>query len=329
MMVSVVIATRNRELLLAGALEGLARQTWPADRMEVVIADNGSTDGTRAVVDVALATGSLAIRYLNVTTPGKSHAVNAALKEARGDIIALTDDDVVPDARWIEQLVSAFEASDVDFVAGRITPRWESPPPSWLSPALYGVLAIPDNGDASRRIDDANRDVMPIGANMAIRSEVVARIGGFRVDLGKLDGTLRTGEDHEFFLRMLAAGFKGVYCPSAVVSHLAPQSRLTPQYFVRWMYQNGQDVARLDVAHPTAARRFAGAPRYLWREAALDAWQVIFRVISADRRGAFAALVRLVWFGGYIRAAIALAADRRRGAAKREATDASVVRVRA
>src|SRR5436853_6074589 len=99
--VSVVIATRNRANLLAQTFDALANQRWPPDRFEIVVADNCSTDATRAVVESAAAratsaTGGLSIRYLYVERPGKSHAVNAALKETRGDLIALTDDDVWP-----------------------------------------------------------------------------------------------------------------------------------------------------------------------------------------------------------------------------------------
>ena len=73
--------------------------------------------------------------------------------------------------------------------------------------------------------------VMPIGANMAIRRHVLDRIGGWNPDLGKLKNTLRTGEDHEFALRLLAAGFAGVYEPEASVLHRVPADRLRLSYF--------------------------------------------------------------------------------------------------
>ena len=72
--------------------------------------------------------------------------MNAALAIARGNLIAFTDDDVVPEPGWIDALVAAVDQSGADFVAGRIHPIWEVKPPGWMSPALYGVLAIPDNG---------------------------------------------------------------------------------------------------------------------------------------------------------------------------------------
>ena len=132
MLVSIVIATRNRNVLLGRTLEALARQRWPREHLEVIVADNGSTDDTPAVVDAARARG-LPVRYLCVNQPGKSHAVNAALRTARGDVIAFTDDDVVPEPEWLTGLVRAIEETGADFVAGRILPIWEMDPPAWMS----------------------------------------------------------------------------------------------------------------------------------------------------------------------------------------------------
>src|SRR5258705_5540917 len=101
MFVSVVIATRNRQALLAETLAALAAQRWPRDRFEIIVADNGSTDATRSIVaKAAAAAGAPSITQLFVGQPGKSFAVNAALRAARGDLIAFTDDDVLPDPDW-------------------------------------------------------------------------------------------------------------------------------------------------------------------------------------------------------------------------------------
>ncbi len=300
---SIVIATKNRAALLDNTLAALVAQQWPRDRFEILVADNGSTDKTRAIV-AAAARWPVAprVHYRYVATPGKSHAVNAVLGDVRGDVIAMTDDDVAPATDWLRQLAGAF-ANGADFVAGRILPRWEADPPTWLSSALYGVLAVPDNGDKRRTLGPGGdgRNIIPIGANMAVRASVLKRIGGLRHDLGKLSGTLRTGEDHEFFLRMLDAGYRGVYEPSAVVRHFVPRERLRRDYFRRWLYQNGQDVSRLESTHASSVHRLLGIPRYLWRQAATDALLILKAGVTGDRRRRFAASTRLIWFGGYLR----------------------------
>ena len=201
-------------------------------------------------------------------------------------------------------MVGALDDSGADFAAGRIVPQWETPPPRWLSPPLYGVLAIPDNGAKRLAISRDANQIMPIGASMALRRRVVDRLGGLRGDLGKLDGTLRTGEDHEFFLRMLGAGCRGVYEPDAIVHHWVPSSRLERNYFRRWLYQNGQDVARLERAYLPAMPRLFGVPRYLWRQALVDAARAVRAAIAFDEPARVASLMRVVWFAGYLRAAV-------------------------
>ncbi len=300
--VSVVIATCNRSNLLAETLEALRQQSLPAGEFEVVVADNGSTDRTRQVVENAAREADASIRYVFEPRPGKSHAVNAAIEAARGALIAFTDDDVTPSHGWLESMARAIEETGAGFGAGRIVPRWETRPPSWLQPALYGILAVPDNGTKRLLIRRGeNEHVMPIGANMAVRREVLDRVGGLRADVGKLGGTLRSGEDHEFYLRLLGHGCTGVYEPRALVRHFVPAARLTHAYFRRWSYVNGRIVAGLERDYPTTDRYLLGVPRYLWRAAAEDAWRAAWALLRRDTAARFTAAVRLLWFAGYLR----------------------------
>jgi glycosyltransferase involved in cell wall biosynthesis len=301
--ISVIIATRDRAGLLAQTLDALIDQTWCREQLEIVVADNGSSDHTREIVEAAARRPKAPpIRYLYVAKPGKSNAVNAALRRAGGELLAFTDDDVLPEPTWLAQLASAFVDPAIDFAAGRILPRWESEPPSWLLRALYGALSVNDNGDRRLAIGAGERDdVMAQGGNMAVRATVIARLGGLRTDLGSLQGTLRNGEDHEFFLRMRHAGCRGTYEPTAVVRHWVARERLTPAYFRRWLYENGRDVARLESSYPLRTARLLGVPRYLWREAAINMCQAMRFALGGDRPSGFAAALRVIWFGGYIR----------------------------
>src|SRR5258706_6069213 len=94
---SIVIATRNRAALLDNTLAALVAQQWPRDRFEILVADNGSTDKTRAIVTAAaLWPVAPRVHYRFVATPGKSHPVHAVLRDLRRDVIAVTHDDVGP-----------------------------------------------------------------------------------------------------------------------------------------------------------------------------------------------------------------------------------------
>lgn len=300
MNVTVIIATCNRARLLVETLAAIQVQDYLAHAIEVIVADNGSIDDTRAVVEAAALRGPIPVRYLHEARPGKSYALNSALEHARGDLLALTDDDVLPAPGWIAAFRRAFAETKADYAAGRILPLWEAPPPPWISPSLYGVLAVPDGGPVRLPLGKGlNEQIMPIGANMAVRRSVIDRIGGWNTSLGKLQGTLRTGEDHEFALRMTAAGCRGVYEPDAWVRHRVPAERLDLDYFQRWFYDNGVIVAGLEQEYPTTDRYLLNVPRYLWRRAANDLALIATATALRDRKRATAARLRLGWFAGY------------------------------
>jgi glycosyltransferase involved in cell wall biosynthesis len=301
MMISVIIATRDRAPLLAATLDALARQQRADYELEIVVVDNASKDDTGGVVEAAARAGS-PIVFLHESRPGKSHALNAAVARARGDLLVFTDDDVLPSPTWLAAYARLFRETGAEFAAGRTLPRWEVPPPAWMSPALYGVLAITDGGTERLAIRDGARDdVMPIGANMAVRRCVLDRVGGWNPQLGKLQGTLRTGEDHDFFLRMIQAGCEGVFEPAASVEHRVPADRLRLRYFLRWFYDNGQVDAQMEDGHPTTTSYLLKIPRYLWRQAINDAGNLFVGLLTLDARRAVAGLTRLGWFAGYVR----------------------------
>lgn len=301
MMISVMIATRNRAPLLAGTLEALERQDWPGCPFEILVVDNASTDDTAETIADAARRMRVPLIALREDRPGKSHALNTAIAHAHGDLFVLTDDDVLPSPSWLATYRQAFDETGADYAAGRILPLWEAEPPRWLSPALYGVLAIPDGGLRRLRLGaGANEQIMPIGANMAVRREVVDRVGGWNPRLGKLEGTLRTGEDHEFALKMQDAGLAGVYEPDAFVHHRVPADRLRLAYFWRWSCDNGAMQATLEQAYPPAVPHLLDVPRYLWRQALSDIGNLLRAAATLDAPAAAAAVMRLGWLASYV-----------------------------
>jgi glycosyltransferase involved in cell wall biosynthesis len=300
--ISVILATRNRAPVLASTLEALEAQEPPPAPWEVVVVDNHTVDHTAEMVQAAVRRARVPVVYLRETKPGKSHALNTGIRRAKGDLLVLTDDDVLPSPGWLRAYARAFTEHRADYAAGRILPLWEAPPPRWLSPRLYGVLAVGDGGPNLLPLGRGlNEQIMPIGANMALRREVLERVGGWNPSLGKLQGTLRTGEDHEFALKMVHAGFRGVYAPEAWVRHRVPPDRLRLGYFARWYFDNGAIVAGLDRAFQTGVAQFLGLPRYLWRRVASDALALPGAALRMDAASAAAAVMRIVWFAGYVR----------------------------
>jgi glycosyltransferase involved in cell wall biosynthesis len=208
---------------------------------------------------------------------GKSFALNRGLSIASGDVIALTDDDVVPPADWLARIVADFNGEAATFVFGKVLPRWAGPPASELmSPrarAIWGPLALLDYGDEPLRYVDTRFDQgPPVGANLAFLAAAVRRIGGWRTDLGKVNNSLISGEDHEIFTRLRRHGlYRGYYDPALAVLHYVPPARLTARYFRHWFFWHGRTLARmLDDVHPetdlSTVPHLAGVPRFLYRE---------------------------------------------------------------
>lgn len=301
-MISVVIATRDRAELLEGTLESLRRQESPGCPVEILVVDNGSIDATPEIVETAARLSAVPIVYLTESKPGKSHALNTAVGRARGDLLVFTDDDVLPSPGWLAAYARSFSETGADYAAGRILPFWEALPPRWLSPELYGVLAIPDGGTRRLQMSQGtNEHIMPLGANMAVRRHVLDRVGGWNPELGKLKGTSRTGEDHEFALRVAAAGYGGIYEPEASVLHRVPADRLRLGYFLQWFYDNGGIEARLEQDYPSTDRYMFSVPRYRWRMAFGDLGAAIWGALTGNAPRATAGVMRLAWFVGYLR----------------------------
>ena len=276
--VSVIVCTYNRAHQLRETLRAMCELERPADcDVEIVVVDNNSTDNTPAVVAEAARRTAIGIVYLHERRQGKSFALNSALAHARGDVLALTDDDVLPARNWLTRIVEDFRRHDVTFVFGKVLPRWGvMPPPELLSRRaqdIWGPLAIVDYGDTPERYQaDRTGQRLPIGANVAFATVAMKSIGGWRTDLGKVNNTLIAGEDHEVFMRLRRAGlYSGYYDPAITVRHYVPASRLTRKYFRKWFFWHGKTQAvmldelylNLDMAR---VPRVAGVPRFLYRQ---------------------------------------------------------------
>lgn len=274
MHVSVVIGTYNRAHLLESTLEALASQEMPDSlTWEIVVVDNNSRDTTAQVVTAFSKTTATPVRYVFEPRQGLSHARNRGVREARGSIIAFTDDDVLPAPDWIAQVAAAIDRWNAHGVGGRILPRWETSPPRWLTDnrRLLNRIAVMDF-DASRRLElplEAQPQVW--GANMAFRRELFERIGEFDPRRGIVGRKLFRGEDTDLIDRALEQGLTIAYDPAVTVFHRIGPDRMRKAYFRRLTFDNAEVEARLTPAF--RGRLFLGAPLWSYRAVFTDFWK--------------------------------------------------------
>lgn len=216
--VSVIVPVRNGEKVLRDCVGSILKTDYPLDRLEILVVDNGSTDGTAEIIK------SFPVRYVMESHRGAPAARNAGVRACRGDIIVFTDADCVVSQGWLGEVLQAFEEDGVGGVAGEIV-AYNSKTPAeryaakvrHLSPRKY--LARPHLPFA-------------VFANLAFRGEVFDKIG-------LLDDSLIQGDSTDFCTRFFReTGLKLKYAPKAVVFH---RHRTTTWEFFKqqWYYGRG------------------------------------------------------------------------------------------
>jgi glucosyl-dolichyl phosphate glucuronosyltransferase len=266
MTITVILCTYNRAQSLSKALESAANLMVPDSiAWEVLVVDNNSNDETKNIVEQFSNRHPNRFRYLFEPRPGKSYALNSGIQAARGNILAFIDDDVIVETSWLNNLTTVFHADEFAGAGGRILPEKNFSPPSWLacegSNGRYALapLALFDLGDEPCQLNEP-----PFGTNMAFRKEMFEKYGPFRTDLGPRPGSEIRNEDTEFGHRLLAAGEKLRYQPSAVVYHPVAENRIQKKYYLNWWFDKGRaDIRQLGI--PADASRVLGIPIYLFR----------------------------------------------------------------
>jgi hypothetical protein len=253
--VSVLIATWRRPRLLAETLRSLAAMTVSSLRWEVLVVDNAADSGTAAAVrDLA---SRLPVRLLAEPVPGKNRALNRALADCTGGLVAFTDDDVLVEPDWLRELWEGAERwPNATVFGGRVLPRWpedcEIPPTHSLFDHAYAVA------DFSRPEGPYSSGYV-YGPNMAIRAAVFKAGWRFDTTIGP-DGTDRyvTGSETSLTVALEKAGHEAIYLPRALVHHQIRPEQLTPG----WLYGRAFRKGRAEALK----RGVSGGLRFIPRE---------------------------------------------------------------
>jgi len=187
---TIIIPTKDRVQILTQLLE-IIRQLDDVGtiRPEVIVADNNSNDDTYNFAASLANNFPTTIRVLKVVRPGKSAAMNDALRLAGGDYVAFLDDDVVVDRGWLRALECLFRRGEFQAGQGRIglrSPEADDPETRKLI-SRYRTVPHLDHGPDVKEVHSLN------GANFFISRDLLNRIGGFDGRLGR--GASGTSED--------------------------------------------------------------------------------------------------------------------------------------
>jgi GT2 family glycosyltransferase len=172
------------------------------------------------------------------------------VEASRGRILLFTDDDVLVEPSWVDQMVAPFDDPAVGAVGGRVLPQWPAPPPAWLHGPHADLITMVDRGEEPRMYD---RDKVPSGASMAIR---VTALGGvarpFDPRLGRTGSDSMAGEEDAVLFGLHDSGWALSYTPKALAWHRITPERMTWPALARQHFGSGVARARVDRMRPDA-----------------------------------------------------------------------------
>lgn len=254
--VTAAVCTRGRPDDLHRCLAALVRVDYPG--LDLLVIDNAPAEASvaRAVRD-----RHPQVRYVSEPRRGLDWARNRAILETSREVLAFTDDDAVVDPGWLRAIVAPLaEDPDVMAVAGLVLPFELETAAQQLFEAHGGLgrgfaprwVRVPDGEKAMHAV---NVTTLGTGANVAYRRTLFEQIGGFdpALDAGTASAA---GGDIEMFFRVLKAGHRFVYEPSALVRHCHRRDHLSVRtQLVSWM--TGAYAAAVRTAHHSPDERAA------------------------------------------------------------------------
>jgi GT2 family glycosyltransferase len=231
--IAVIVATHDRVALARRGLLALQQERAGQAPIEVLLVDSGATlADARALASIAEETGAA---YVRLPEPGVSAARNAGAAAACAPWLAFLDDDAVVDPGWLAGLRSAIARyPDAGAIAGAVRPDTAVPIPDWW-PSEFRALLSYTRHDAPGRFGTADlpADLEPIGANMVLRAEALAQVGGFDEALGRVGDILLSGEETLVLTAMRQRGWQVWFDPAFAVRHTIADERLTLDWLLR------------------------------------------------------------------------------------------------
>jgi glycosyltransferase involved in cell wall biosynthesis len=294
-MLTVLIATYNGANTLPEVLSAYCALKPPDGGWKLVIVDNGSTDHTKDVI--AAFCRRLPLTYLYEPKQGKNAALNTGISSLSGDLVVLTDDDVLPRPDWLTHLRLAANAQpSYAIFGGPILPKWELPPGDWLLTWVprgptFSILDSLEEGPINPRLI--------FGPNMAVRTSIFE--SGYRFDerIGPKGSNYAMGSEGEFLRRLAKAGFRAWHCRDAIVEHIIRSFQMTSEWVLARAVRYGRGQYRLAMQElPTQPALLLGIPVPQLMQILAQCFRLGCAKLRADRERIFKAQWQLNFLVG-------------------------------
>lgn len=303
-MISVLFATHNGAATLPLMLRSLLELSGNVD-YEIVAVDNSSKDETPLILDIFKEI--LPLRVLQQPRRGKNPSLNLGLSACRGDLVVLTDDDVIVDPDWL----SAFQACaeihpDVDLFGGPIAAHWTTPPPQSLLDAVNTAMMF---GITPSETKDGPVSPLNIwGANMMVRKRVFDDGHRFDETIGPSGGAYIMGSETEFNVRIQRSGYNNWFCSSALVSHIIREHQLTVEWVAQRAFRHGRSEYMHAAAKPVPVTEkvttVLPVPRWIFRKICEHALFALGAKIRGDNVSYVRNRCDYMFYRGYLHQAL-------------------------
>ncbi len=244
--VSIIIPTFNREAQLRRTLYHLGQLPEHPSQYEILVVDNGSTDGTsNCVKEFKDSNPQIPINYFYDPIPGLLTGRHRGAKEAKGEILTFIDDDVHVSKKWLSAILAIMGTKpEVMLLTGPCLPLYEITPPQWVDELwrheptgkYCGWYSLLDFGNEIKLIDPT----FVWGLNFSIRTSAFEKLQGFHPDniaahLQAFQGDGETG----LSIKATDSGMIALYDPNAMLYHEIQKDRLTIEYLKKRAFYQG------------------------------------------------------------------------------------------
>lgn len=300
--IAVVVCTYNRAEMLGRALESLVRQETNGEfRFEIVVVDDGSTDGTQVILQKTAKDSQVPIRCIRGEGRGIAAARNTGVAATSGEWLAFFDDDQVAEPNWLKELHALALKTRSQCVGGARPLLLTVQELSRLSPICRAILGEIGQGNEPTKCP---RKQYPCTGNMLLRRSVFDKVGQFDESL------TRGGEDIEFAARLRRAGLEAWFTPKAVVYHQVPASRLKESYHFWTALRVGDNFAYRDFRAWGLARTVIACLARIAQASVIHFPLMLLAYILGNRAEVIGRKCKLLTAWGYLRESLYLVSPR-------------------